>query len=208
MIYFISDIHGCNKTFDALLNQIAPSDTDRLILLGDYIDRGEDSKAVLDTVMAMKNATCLMGNHEQFMLLGINDPAVREMWQRNGGDKTIANFNGVYENKYLSFLNEMPLLGELGNFYFAHGSINQKDPWNSDDDTLLWDRCPSIPKTGINGKRVIVGHTPVLLDKMVFDIENSGRIRIDGGCCFKSFGYLVALRIDDMKLFVQENVED
>jgi len=65
----ISDIHGCARTFQALLDKIQLSTNDQLYLLGDYIDRGPDSKGVIDTILGLINAgyrvQTLMGNHEK-----------------------------------------------------------------------------------------------------------------------------------------------
>lgn len=70
--YAITDIHGCNKTFQALLDKIAFTTADALYLLGDYIDRGPDSKGVFDTIFNLQetghSVHCLRGNHEAMFL--------------------------------------------------------------------------------------------------------------------------------------------
>ena len=67
--FAISDIHGCAKTFEALLDRIALSTQGELYLLGDYLDRGPDSKGVLDLIFRLQRegyaVHCLRGNHEQ-----------------------------------------------------------------------------------------------------------------------------------------------
>ena len=73
MKYVISDIHGCIRTFEALLKMLHFSISDELYLLGDYIDRGPDSKSVLDLILSMRNKgykiAALRGNHEELLLL-------------------------------------------------------------------------------------------------------------------------------------------
>ncbi|MCK5774959.1 MAG: serine/threonine protein phosphatase, partial [Bacteroidales bacterium] len=70
--WVIPDIHGYAKTLKSLLAQIRPAKEDHLIFLGDYIDRGPDSKGVIDEIMRLQNeghrVTALMGNHESFLL--------------------------------------------------------------------------------------------------------------------------------------------
>ena len=67
-----SDIHGCNRTFSALLDQVAPDTGDELYFLGDYIDRGPDTKGVIDRIWGLEQegltVHCLLGNHEQMLM--------------------------------------------------------------------------------------------------------------------------------------------
>jgi len=74
--YVISDIHGCAKTFKALVDRISFSREDELYLLGDYIDRGPDSKGVIDHIWDLLETGytvhCLTGNHEQMFLHAID----------------------------------------------------------------------------------------------------------------------------------------
>jgi serine/threonine protein phosphatase 1 len=74
-ILAISDIHGNNKTFLDLLDKIALTKDDELYLLGDYIDRGPDSKGVIDTIWKLMDDNyrvfCIKGNHEEMLFRGI-----------------------------------------------------------------------------------------------------------------------------------------
>ena len=95
-IFVITDLHGKNELFRKSLKEIGLKKTDKLILLGDIIDRGEDSKGLLDTIILLKehsfDVTCLMGNHEQMLLdahLNVNN---LNLWLLNGGDKTLSSF--------------------------------------------------------------------------------------------------------------------
>ncbi|MEI6208859.1 MAG: metallophosphoesterase [Desulfuromonadales bacterium] len=76
--FAIGDIHGGVKTFRALLGRLYLNHCDHLITLGDYVDRGPDSKGVLDTIMGLKDAgyhvTALRGNHDDMMLKSVTDP--------------------------------------------------------------------------------------------------------------------------------------
>jgi len=118
--YTISDIHGCLKTFEALLDTIQFSKSDELYLLGDYVDRGPDSKGVFDLIWSLQEQgyqiQCLRGNHEQLLLDSSKSIQNDLIWKRNGGIQTLASFksNSVAEipKKYLQFMEQMPLYFE------------------------------------------------------------------------------------------------
>ena len=75
--YAIGDIHGGSQTLIALIRKIAPRRDDRVYLLGDYIDRGPDSKGVIDTIIRLQEAGCdirpLRGNHEDMLIRNITE---------------------------------------------------------------------------------------------------------------------------------------
>lgn len=104
MNYCVSDIHGCSKTLRALLRSISLTPTDTVYFLGDYVDRGPDSKGVLDIVMGMPNAICLKGNHEDMMLKALEPTAgydTKRLWMENGGEPTLKSFGYSVNEKYL-----------------------------------------------------------------------------------------------------------
>jgi serine/threonine protein phosphatase 1 len=88
----LGDIHGCLDQLDALLRSIAPTSDDRLVLLGDLVDRGPDSKGVLDRTLSMSRThhiTVVMGNHEQMMMAARASHDKYSDWLLNGGDTTL-----------------------------------------------------------------------------------------------------------------------
>src|SRR6478736_5094582 len=104
-VFAISDIHGCAKTFVSLVEKVIKlTREDKLFLLGDYIDRGPDSKGVIDYIIQLEqkgfDVTALRGNHEEMLLKGITDSHFLEMFLKNGGDKTLEGF-GVKHPKEL-----------------------------------------------------------------------------------------------------------
>lgn len=136
--FVIPDIHGCCKTFQALVKEkIKLTQDDHLYLLGDYIDRGPDSKGVLDFIMALKDeffqVFALRGNHEQSLL---------EDWHYYSKTKTVQNFDFFVETlqknntadlldgqgrlifKYYHFLRYLPFYYELDDFYLVHAGFN------------------------------------------------------------------------------------
>jgi serine/threonine protein phosphatase 1 len=91
----IGDIHGCLRAFDTLLERVKPTAADRLITLGDYVDRGPDSAGVLDRLVEMclaGNLVALRGNHDQMMLDARHNYGVYEAWIGYGGDTTLASY--------------------------------------------------------------------------------------------------------------------
>lgn len=148
-LYAVGDIHGCAALLDALLAQIradappAPART-RLIFLGDYVDRGPDSKGVIDRLIALKNASpetiFLRGNHEQAMLDFLDKPDHNEEWLHWGGDKTLESY-GVEKiwtrhpqalaedlkkrlpKAHHDFLTALDLWKVLGDYVFVHAGF-------------------------------------------------------------------------------------
>jgi len=97
MRYAISDIHGGSRTFRALLDRLDLKHTDRLYLLGDYVDRGNDSKGVLDTIWNLINAGYdvrpIRGNHDDMfhrVLMGDHDQ-FSQFWYGSWGANTLAS---------------------------------------------------------------------------------------------------------------------
>ena len=94
--FVISDIHGNNELFRKSLKLVAFKKSDKLILLGDLIDRGIDSKGVLDTTLLLLetglDVECLMGNHEKMLLDAFLNTNNLNQWLLNGGDKTLSSF--------------------------------------------------------------------------------------------------------------------
>ena len=83
----IGDIHGCAATLDLLLDRLAPGPDDHLVFVGDYIDRGPDTKGVIDRLFALREdqpCTFLRGNHEALMLDYLDHGAF-DLWRLNGG---------------------------------------------------------------------------------------------------------------------------
>jgi serine/threonine protein phosphatase 1 len=167
----IGDIHGCLTALDALLDLVAPDPDERLITLGDYVDRGPDSRGVLDRLIALYDAGRLVplrGNHDEMMVVARDDPQERPMWLRFGGVETLESYDhrpgdDVYDRvpeRHWQFL-ERELLNhhETADHIFVHATARPDVPL-ADQDTmaLLWHRLTG-PIAHVSGKRVICGHT-------------------------------------------------
>jgi len=118
--WFIGDIHGELDLLNSLLEAISEHNPQEIIFMGDYIDRGPQSRAVVDRIMELElPATCLMGNHELMMLSAIEDFAFgynpMELWYHNGAEATLQSFgfSGFFsfqsqiEPRYLQFFQNL-----------------------------------------------------------------------------------------------------
>jgi serine/threonine protein phosphatase 1 len=211
--FVISDIHGNNELFRRLLKQIRLQKADRLILLGDLIDRGVDSKGVLDTIILLKdngfNLECLMGNHEQMLLDALLNVNNLNVWLLNGGDKTLISFlTKSIEKiplKYIDLVASFKYYLEMGSFIFVHAALNMHiDEPFSDINTILWERNPYkyLNVNWINNRRLIHGHNPKSQEEILKAIENDDKIIcIDNGIYLKKpdFGTLCVLELETFK---------
>lgn len=217
-IFAIGDIHGCKKTFQKLLvEKIQIQKEDAVYCIGDYIDRGEDSKGVIDMIIQLRDEGyhiyTLRGNHEQMMLDATGSKKALKLWLDNGGKTTLESF-GIksLDNlpaQYLSFLNATEFYFQKDNYIFAHAGLNFKNEnLFEDKEAMLWERNFYPQQPALNGRLLIHGHTPIPL---TFILQQKGNcINIDGGCVYRNrpnFGNLVAINLPDKKFLIEENCE-
>ncbi len=217
--FAISDIHGCAKTFKALLDQIAFSKEDVLYLLGDYIDRGPDSRGVIDHIWVLQEegyqVHCLRGNHEQMLL---DELAEKEIWY-NGEPETLKSFdakaNQDIPQPYIEWMEELPYYFELKDYILVHAGLNFKTKFPlQDEHEMIWARhwYDDIDMQWL-GKRIIVhGHTPtriLVIKGSVDDLFYIPALDIDAGCAFESFGlgHLCALNLDTKEFTFHANID-
>jgi serine/threonine protein phosphatase 1 len=223
MRYAIGDIHGCIRSLEALLEMIDPSKQDELFFLGDYIDRGPDSKAVLDLIFNLMQdkykVYLLKGNHEELLLNSLDSNYDFELWtSNNGGNTTLNNFGVSHtreiSDKYLQLIKEMPHYIKLKDYVLLHGGMNFKidDPFE-DLNSMLWERneLHEIDLKKTNNRPIVVGHTPVNIEKIEKSIHTK-KIMLDGGCVYSNnmpeLGKLCALELDTKELFYINNCEN
>ena len=210
--YCISDIHGCSKTLLKLLEQLKISKNDTVFFLGDYIDRGPDSKGVLDIIMNMPNAICHMGNHEDMLLEALDNPLDSDKsiyWMQNGGEACLKSFNSNITSGYVEFIRKLLLITELDKFYLCHAGLANQIELTTKD-IFLWDRDCEVQLTNTEGRKLICGHTPTNILKIQESLDSKNKIIIDNGCVFKhhfGLGSLTALRLNDLELFTQINID-
>ncbi|ALI99047.1 metallophosphoesterase family protein [Rufibacter tibetensis] len=220
--YAISDIHGCLATFKKMVEEVIQLEpTDHLYLLGDYINKGPDSKGVLDYIFSLQRQgfqlTCLRGNHDQLLLDAI-DKGEHTVWlSEEDKQKTLQNF-GVSHFKdipsnYIAFIRSLPLLVLLDDFILVHAGLDfsHSNPLLSSNHLLLNTKHmqPSLAKLG--ERRLVHGHLPLpqpVIERAVQKKRLS--INIDGGCVYflnKEFGNLCSLNLDKLSLFFLSNLD-
>ncbi len=208
--YAIGDVHGEIGKLETLLDHIrddarAHGAAYKIVFLGDLIDRGPDSRAVVETAKRLTEAgeaICIKGNHEELMLHACDN---RESigiyhWAENGGDETILSyvrangfkddFRDAIDNDHIDWLRTLPTMvrDEARGFVFVHGGIDPKTFPDCSDELRMWTRSSKFFDPGrwpkrpeLDGVVVIHGHTPTS------DFEphvNPRRINVDTGACF------------------------
>ncbi len=180
-VYAIGDIHGRADLLDAMLALIADDAGDvpaTLVFLGDYVDRGPDSAAVIARLLGGLpegwEGVALMGNHERLMLdCWTGDRKAAAIWRGNGGDATLASYGIVPGDDvaaaldahvppaHLAFLRALPLMHRIGDYLFVHAGIrpgvalDRQDPRD-----LMWMREPFLSSEADHGAVVVHGHSP------------------------------------------------
>lgn len=205
-ILVISDIHGCLQEFDEILKLVNyQPDVDQLILLGDYVDRGPNSKEVVEKVFELssyENVIVLMGNHDQRLvnLIENRSPEIRDMFFRYGGSVTLKSYcphaehlsfddclDFIQKNyaHHIKFLKSLPYYYENDQFIFVHAGLDPKYPnWKDQPlENFLTMREKFLNTETSVDKIVIFGHT---MTNKIHGSDNvwfsKDKIGIDGGC--------------------------
>lgn len=219
--FVIGDIHGCFFTLNHLLFDMCNiTKRDRIIFLGDYIDRGPFIKETIDTIINLINngydVIPLRGNHEQMLIDSLNNPKMLINWMKNGGESTLNSFmviNPLFlEDKYIDFFLSTKFYHLEPEFICVHAGLNFKndDPFY-DKKAMLTQRISNVILGKTNGRRLIVGHTPKNLQEIRTSLYTD-TIRLDGGCVYhkkvSTLGNLVALELNEMHLQYTKNIEE
>jgi serine/threonine protein phosphatase 1 len=167
----IGDIHGCLTAFDALLREIELQPDDLLITHGDYVDRGPDSRGVIERLISLSNGgglIALRGNHELMMMRARNSMNDERFWRHYGGEEALESYalagrpgrlNDVPDAHWRFMASTCRDWYETESYIFVHAGVNPFVPMDEQDEqSLFW-----IPLTDIgvhcSGKTVICGHT-------------------------------------------------
>src|SRR5258708_4077271 len=143
----IGDIHGCLDKLRRLLAACeahAAGRPARFVCLGDYIDRGPDSRGVVELLMRRQQAqpgtmVCLRGNHEQMAIAAHEDERAMALWLRNSGATTQRDYrrtNGRIEEAHLAWLRALPFCHDDGLRFFVHPRIDLSLPLHPHDDQV------------------------------------------------------------------------
>ena len=158
--FVIPDIHGCCRTFRRLVSEVIRLErADELYLLGDMIDRGPDSKGVLDFILELRDQGFsikgVKGNHEEMCLRAGEGLEFMELWILNGGLATLRSFAAENANeiprRYRNLLRSLPDYILLDDFVIVHAALNfdRSDPF-ADIEAML---CPSAGPKSLEASR-------------------------------------------------------
>jgi len=217
-IIAIGDIHGCSTALATLIEAIQPTELDTLVFLGDYIDRGPDSKGVLDQIIALPQRCTvvpLMGNHEE-MLQAVLDGGQSEIkfWLTFGGAAVLASYGWkgrselrtsdvrqLIPREHVEFVKSCRDYFETVRHFFAHAYYDPNLPLNQQKwSGLRWASLPSVPERHCSGKVAIVGHTP----QKGGDILDLGYFKCIDTYCHGG-GWLTALEVEPGRQVWQAN---
>lgn len=208
----ISDIHGCLEPLNRLLEAVSyQPNEDRLFLLGDYVDRGPDSREVVDRVMELvekHGAVALRGNHDQRLVdfARGRDPEVQAKLLEHGGLATLRSYcpfvgdqptdddldraRAYLASRYdahLAFLSELPLYHEDEDHIYVHAGLNPRyADWKTQSDRdFMYIKGEFIRSRTNLPKKVVFGHTVTDEIHDSCDVWFGGdKIGIDGGCAY------------------------
>ena len=230
-VWVIGDVHGYFRTLEALLVKLQLSSDDVVLFLGDLIDKGPDSKSVMELVSTTTNFYSIRGNHEEMMRLSL-DPKhrgrMKKSWLRYGGKETLLSFDTNQESavnqakNWIEFIEEMPTEIVLNEFRIVHAGFNpDKGIDDQSNRDRMWDR--EIFQSGNifdKSRQIIVGHTPFQnlpnsSDSNYWTSESKLRdgrpelICLDGGVFLsQENSCLIALNLGSGVSFKQPRLED
>ncbi len=197
----IGDIHGCLKALDTLLAAVAPRPEDLLITLGDYTDRGPDSRGVLDRMIALHatgRLVALRGNHDEMFLEARTDPA--GMWIAVGGRETMESYDAfctadgmrLVPEAHWRFLEESCVdWYETATHFFVHANVYPDLPLDEQPTSMLYWEKLTEPVAHVSGKIMVCGHTR---QKSGLPLDLGTAICIDTGV-YEAEGWLTCLEV-------------
>ena len=221
--FAITDIHGCLKTFKALLKTIDLKKTDTLFLLGDYVDRGPSPQGVVRLIRELisngYDVVCLMGNHEENLVEKFSTNTM--IWERLGGrgfKKKDVDPKGTWNGwriEEIEFLAGLKRFHVTDRFIFVHAGLNFEwnDPFKDTDAMLRIRHWHDATNYEWLGNRIIVhGHTAIKkneIEELCSKIRYKKVMNIDCSCAYNipNESFLCALNLDDLLLTFQPNIE-
>ena len=167
----IGDIHGCHVALTTLLEQVAPRPEDRIVFLGDYIDRGPASREVVQSLVDLSSKRApifLRGNHEAMILDAREDALKANVWQSYGGFEALISYSAEYNQNWAAvipdshwqFFERTVRYFETENHIFIHACLDAEADMNEQPDWLLYWEPVDRLKAHKSGKRIVCGHTP------------------------------------------------
>ncbi len=214
--WVIGDIHGCYKTFRALLSRIELGISDQLFLLGDYVNKGPASLKVLLALLELggSNIFPLIGNHDKLFLDYLNDPSSdkrENLEMLNAMD--LLEADASTQNQLSNFLAALPYYYISGNLMLVHAGFNfNREDVFSDRESMITIKNFKYDPSKVSGKKIVHGHFPTPLKQITRAvIENQPVIPLDNGCVYQGdaegMGNLIGLELNERRLIVQPNLD-
>lgn len=223
-IYAVGDLHGRGDLF-AELKRFVTADQQEVrparpltVFLGDLIDRGPDSAAIVQSLVSgdfPQPFLVLKGNHEQMMLDSLESDTSLEAWLRNGGVSTLQSYGvataeladfaevrtamlAAVPQAHFDFIRNLPTAAKSGDYFFCHAGVRPGVPLDQQQERdLLWIRKPFLQSHKDFGLRVVHGHSPAAEPEIL-----PNRINIDTGAY--ASGQLTCLVLDGTSLKVEK----
>lgn len=212
-LFAVGDIHGCFKQLQILIeDKICLKKEDQLILIGDYIDRGTQSKEVIDFIIDLQNRgyniVALLGNHEAMLLDAYFNESKFSLWIMNGGEETLSSFKiknlKDLGSVYLNFFKSLIYYHQSDQYLFVHAGFNDEKPF-VDQYYMLWKSKKSYEHPLLIDKTIVHGHSPVSLSYLEESVLAKKQVlAVDTGCVFsdkKEFGKLSAVELNSGTVF-------
>jgi len=206
--FAIGDVHGELTKLKALLGLCldgVQGEAVRFIFLGDYIDRGSQSKGVVETLIdftktAPGEVICLLGNHEALALAALSGGLPETRWFAFGGMATIHSYRvsaaRELSTEHLDWFRSLPSTFDDGRRLFVHAGVDpERSMTEQDEKALLWIREPFLSSTRDYGRLIVHGHTPIFSGKPELC---ANRLDIDTGAAYG--GPLTAAVFDNDEL--------
>ncbi len=195
----IGDVHGCSRALTTLIGEVRPTRSDTFVFLGDCVDRGPNSKGVIEQLVALSDlcrVIPLLGNHEEMVLAAVDRPGTATEWLRHGGREMLASY-GVETARdlprdHLLYIRTWRDYWETPRHFFAHGCYDPATPLAEQEwGYQRWQAVHrAIPEPHQSGKIAVVGHSA----------QKTGRV-LDAGhlLCIDTYchggGWLTALDV-------------
>ncbi|GAB3301923.1 metallophosphoesterase family protein [Hymenobacter tenuis] len=221
--YVTTDLHGCLRSFQHLVEEkLKLTPQDELYVLGDYVNKGPDSRGTLDYLMQLPqrgyHVVCLRGNHDQELLDAANGHQ-QLTWATDEDRRITLQSFGVERPedipaRYLRWLHDLPYQFDVPGFILVHAGFDFRLPpeqMRHDWDTMLNTKAFTYDASRTGGKRIVHGHVPTPTATVEKHVKaHKEAICLDTGCVYRhnpELRHLAALDLDTNKLVLQPNIE-
>ena len=169
LTYVIPDIHGRSDLLSEALAEInlrSGGEVGTIVTIGDYVDKGPDSRGVIDRLLAGVDAgwklVTLKGNHDALMVAALRDQTKMAAWMGKGGDAALASYGGdvaAVLPAHIGWLERLPLMHVDAHRVYVHAGVDPGIPLGQQSEvTLLCKRYPKDFSGGFGALHVVHGH--------------------------------------------------